>query len=107
MKVPIAGVVSFVQVTVICIHRTSVGNGNARNVWTYIAEKVVIDFVQVVVLVAVEVQFKGHSVGQEAGIDPEVAQAGCVAPDCAQAKGQQAKNKCSCSHKHCLFRLRV
>lgn len=87
-KHPSQVIVSFVQVSVVGIHGPAVGNGYSRHVRTYVVQKIVVDFIQVVVLVCTQMQLKCHTVCQETCVDPEVSQAGGTAGHCGQAEGQ-------------------
>ena len=72
-KHPAQVIVAYVQIMIIKVGCNGIRNRHPRHVRAYARKEIVVDFIQVVVLVRVQMQFESHAVGQETRMDADVA----------------------------------
>ena len=68
-------IVTDVKIVIICIHCVSVSSCHSVEIWIDACQKIIVDFIEVVVLPLAEVKFISHSVSQEACVVSNVTQA--------------------------------
>ena len=96
---PAKVIVPFIQITVISIHRRCPGISQVVDIRVDSTQEIKIHFIQVIVLVLVQIQFESHTVGQETGMYPDISQAGGLGRKYHPAKPHhQPYNQISFTH---------